>query len=257
MTLTVDPNAMAMVPKAITRDRYHRYTHQGVTYPGVTGIIGVMGKGEGLMTWACRQAVSGVLDQLDTLPSMLANNDREKVVNMLAARSAWDRDKAANRGSDIHDHADRIVTGQALGKVSADHAPQVDAYRAWWESSGWTLRTSEAFVLHPDIGYGGTFDLLARDEEGRTVLADLKTGKGVYPEYRVQLAAYGMATLIARPEDTATYPMPAIDRYVVLHLTDRVRVIDLDVGDLDRQAFRDCVSLTRWKDAHDTWKRAS
>ena len=48
-----------------------------------------------------------------------------------------------------------------------------------------------------DLGYGGTLDLLAYDETGRTVLADVKTGRSVYSETRLQLLAYGEAALIA------------------------------------------------------------
>lgn len=243
---------------AITRDRFHRYTFEGTTYPGVTGIIGIVDKSDVLMTWATRQAVSGVLAQLDALPALLANNDRTEVVNMLAKRSSWDRDKAATRGSDIHEHADRINTGSPLGPVAPEHVPQVEAYREWWEGSGWTLRLSEALVIDPGMGYGGTFDLLARDEEGRTVLADLKTGKGIYPEYRLQLAAYGMASLVAPQGSPVTYPMPRIDRYAVLHLTDRMEVVELGITDEDRDAFRACIPLSRWKASHEKkWRAAA
>ena len=59
---------------------------------------------------------------------------------------------------------------------------RVLAYAAWWKASGWRLRLSEAMLVNPMMGYGGTLDLLAYDRDGRTVLADIKTGKGVYQE---------------------------------------------------------------------------
>ena len=90
----------------------------------------------------------------------------------------------------------------------------------------------------PTLGYGGTLDLLAYDEAGRTVLADVKSGANVYPEVVLQLLAYGEAALIAPQGSPLAYPMPTIERYVVLHVTDAgVRVIDVEVDDDDRAAL--------------------
>ena len=83
-----------------------------------------------------------------------------------------------------------------------DNPSRVLAYAAWWKASGWRLRLSEAMLVNPMMGYGGTLDLLAYDRDGRTVLADIKTGKGVYQEAVLQLTAYGMAELINRPATT-------------------------------------------------------
>jgi hypothetical protein len=102
-------------------------------------------------------------------------------------------------------------------------------------------------VVHPDVGYGGTFDLLAYDRDGRTVLADIKTGKAVYKEAILQLTAYGMAPLVQRFGDDKVYPMPLPDRYAVIHVTkDGVREVCIDVGQAERMAFLDCVDLHRW-----------
>ncbi len=55
----------------------------------------------------------------------------------------------------------------------------------------------ETFVIETDIGYGGQFDLLYEDtDSGETVLADLKTSKGVYEKHLMQLSAYRMAVPI-------------------------------------------------------------
>jgi hypothetical protein len=242
---------------AIWRDEdSHVYTYEGKEYPGVTGIIKVVDKSAPLMTWAARQAVAGVLDQVDALPTMLANNDKATLVQMLAKRSTWDRDKAAKRGTDIHEHAANIVSGLELGTVSPEHRKMVAAVQEWWASSGWKLRLSEAFVVHPTLGYGGSFDLLAYDENGKTVLGDFKTGD-TYPEHRLQLAAYGDAELVAPQGSPKAYPMPTVDRHVILLITDtKVKSVELHIDDEDRAAFRACIPLSRWNKAHaNDWKR--
>ena len=44
--------------------------------------------------------------------------------------------------------------------------------------------------------------------------------------------------------------MPPIERYAVLHVADGgVRVIDVEVDDDDRAAFRACLPLSRWHTA--------
>lgn len=51
----------------------------------------------------------------------------------------------------------------------------------------------ECFVTNIGVGYAGQFDLLYVDEDSNIVLADLKTGKGVYDKYKKQLVAYANA----------------------------------------------------------------
>jgi hypothetical protein len=49
----------------------------------------------------------------------------------------------------------------------------------------------ETLVCNPGIGYAGQFDLCYEDQvNNETVLADLKTSKGVYDKHMLQLTAY-------------------------------------------------------------------
>ena len=45
----------------ITRSADHRYTFDGKTYPGVTGILSVIDKSAALMSWAARQTAEAAL----------------------------------------------------------------------------------------------------------------------------------------------------------------------------------------------------
>jgi hypothetical protein len=51
---------------------------------------------------------------------------------------------------------------------------------------------SEKLVYSSDHGYAGTADLVGT-LNGQLALLDIKTGRGVYPEYKLQLAAYAVA----------------------------------------------------------------
>lgn len=242
----------------ISRSADHQYTFEGVTYPGVTGILKVIDKSDALMAWAARNTAEAAIAQLDNLPSLLATVGPEGVRKALTSRSSWQRDEAAALGTEVHRLADLVVTGKPTPSMTETTRSRVLHYAEWWQKSGWTLRLSEAMVVYPDLacGYGGTFDLLARDKDGRTVLADIKTGKAVYHEAVLQMAAYGMAKYV-QPAPTETfavptkvYPMPRPDRYVILHVTaEGVRPVEVNIGTPEMMAFLACRELHAWRES--------
>ncbi len=264
---------------AISRSTDHKYTYQGVTYPGVTSILKVLDKSDALMGWAARQTAEAALGMFVaheistdmpgvTLPgefwdptplkALYQSVGPEGVVKALTARSGWKRDEAAQLGTQVHDLADKYVSGTLDGplglELSDGTRKRVEAYAEWWKASGWTLRLSEAYLIAPEsnhvvpgTGYGGTLDLLCYDRDGKTVLADLKTGKGVYREASLQLAAYGGADFISPVGSPTVYPMPKVERYVILHVTESgVREIEVPVDSLTYEAWYACIALHKW-----------
>ena len=242
-----------MAPQAITRSADHRYTYEGVTYPGVTSILGVLDKSGPLMAWAARQtAEAAVLMQRDdAFRTLLDTVGNEGAIRALTDRSRWQRDEAANLGTEVHGLADLVVRGVPTPPMAEGIRTRVLAYADWWQRSGWTLRLSEAMVVNTEWGYGGTFDLLAKDAEGRTVCADVKTGRGVYREAVLQVAAYGaFAGTLVQFSDGKVYPMPKVDRFVILHVTlDGVREVELAVGQKEMAAFCACLDLWHWSES--------
>jgi hypothetical protein len=242
---------------AITRSPSHEYSYAGATYPGVTGILKVIDKSDALMAWAARQTAEATVSlasptddgswNVDGIAQLLRSVGPEGFTKAVTSRSAWKRDEAAQIGSTIHGIADKIAQGMDTGWVEPIVLERVEHYRQWWAASGWTLRLSEAKVVSPSIGYGGTFDLLAYDRDGKTVLADIKTGSGVYRETILQLAAYGMATFVQPADKPTVFPMVDPDRYAVLHVTAKgVKEIEVNVGQAERTAFLATVELAAW-----------
>jgi hypothetical protein len=251
----------------ITRDAAHRYTYEGVQYPGVTSILGVMDKSAALMNWAARQTAEAAVGLVQNLPAMIATTGEEGTIKALTSRSSWKRDEAAQLGTDVHHIADLVVRGQPTPPMTDTQRARVLHYAKWWEAmlkAGTKLRLSEAMVVRPDgqengipavNGWGGTFDLLYYDGDGQTVLADIKTGKAVYREAVLQLAAYGMASLVQPATENVmeggrVYPMPVPDRYQVIHVTgEGVREVEFNVGTPERMAFLACLDLYHWMDS--------
>ncbi len=247
---TVTDATFAGTLPAIIRSADHRYTYNGSTYPGVTDILKVIDKSGPLMAWAAKQTAMAAIDlsHKHALEPMYDAVGDAGVIKALTSRANWTRDEAASLGSAVHNLADQYVRGVELDTESPLAHEYAKRYADWWQASGWLLRLSEAVVVHPDVGYGGTFDLLAYDADGRTVLADIKTGRtGVYKEAILQLCAYGMARLVSPMGSDKVYPNPLPDRYVALHVTgEGVREIEVSVGQAERMAFLDCVDLHRW-----------
>lgn len=248
----------------ITRSADHRYRYRGTWYPGVTSILKVLDKSDALMGWAARQTAEAAVTMAETeddgndgnpnvrgfsdLDRLLTTVGREGTIKALTARSGWKRDEAAALGTEVHNYADLLVRGQPLPPLPEVTRSRVEAYAEWWRASQWRLRSSESMLVNPEMQYGGTLDLLAYDADGKTVLADVKTGRNVYREAVLQLTAYGAATLIQT--QTGLYAMPAIDRYVVLHVTvDGVREIEINVGALERLAWAACRDLHDWSES--------
>ena len=245
---------IASPPRFITRSANHHYTFDGVTYPGVTGVIGILDKSGPLMHWASRLTAEAAVALSGTLPQLIAETGAEGAIRALMERRTTKNDEAKLLGTEIHAIADLIVTGQSVPAMSPEVMTRVDSYERWLRGSGWTLRASEGMVVSPGAGYGGTFDLLARDADGLTVLADIKTGKvdyqgKLYDSILLQLAAYGAAEWLDIG-DGQLYAMPAIDRYSVIHVTaDGTTEKPAQVGDAEREAFGHALRLSRWRDS--------
>jgi hypothetical protein len=236
---------------AIQRTDDHRYRSfempPGEYVPGCTTVIGMLDK-QWLQRWYANMAAEAALELYAARKIKGATRDQ------IAAAGGARRDAAAIQGTQLHAYAETYVKGERLPDwIEPQNIDRLEAFKRWWDASGWTLRLSEAPVIKPPsesspYGWGGTIDLLCRDKEGRTVLADIKTGANVGRDAVLQLTGYGMASRIAPSMDAQqAYPMPLIHRYIVLHVTNQgVKPIERVIGQNERSAFYSCLDLYYW-----------
>ncbi len=142
------------------------YTIDGKKYPSITTILDVLHKPQ-LVNCAVRLAKSGI------------EHDKVKFA-------------AADHGTDVHLRIAAYV-GNECQNNALDDDPVVTAFRAWQGSAQFVPIASEKFVFSLEHGYAGTADLIGMVRKGELALLDIKTGRGVYPEYKLQLAAYAVA----------------------------------------------------------------
>jgi hypothetical protein len=247
-------------------DRHRYYAHypdhdgaNGTAMPGVTSVIAKVDKSGPLIAWAKGVTADAALDNLDSLSVRVKEDGRAPTKAWLTAKATAESDAAKDLGSRIHVLAEQIERG-ANPDVSEDALPYVAGYRAFRDDFGPTFKSLEQFTANLTLGYGGTFDWLAIMDLGhgpKLTLGDTKTGKGVYPETRLQLAGLGMAEFIGRPNDPKRYTMPKVEQYAILHVRPEAyargyQLFRIDISEADRAAFRGALDIYRWAEARPT-----
>ena len=174
--------------------RQYLHPETGEKLPSVTEIIGQLDKSGPLIPWAARIAAeataAALLDE-----GML----REAAVDLGKKAPNKRRDHAADRGTLAHALVEAAYTGEPADVEGVDPVELEAAQRcaaravAAIDAAGYDVVHAElAGVANIAPAYcGGTMDLVLRERStGAIILGDLKTGKNIYAEVPIQLAAY-------------------------------------------------------------------
>jgi hypothetical protein len=167
------------------------YTINGRNYPSVTTILNVLNKPQ-LINWAVRLTRDFLKHELFALQN--ANSLQDLEVDSLLAKSASEHNRvknaAADHGIDIHRRIAAYIDDE--GGMAYDQDPAVNTFRTWRDEAQFQPIASEKLVFSREHGYAGTSDLIGM-VNGKLAVFDIKTGRGIYPEYKLQLAAYAVA----------------------------------------------------------------
>jgi hypothetical protein len=169
---------------------YRYYTIDGKKVPSVTTILNVINKPQ-LIPWAVRTTRDYIKQELFAFKR--ADSLKDLDLDGLLAKSAKEHDRVRNAAADkgIAVHSSIASYVGAKSNV-ANNDPAVIAFRDWQESSQFVPIASERLVFSQEHGFAGTADLIGTLND-KLALLDIKTGRGVYPEYKLQLAAYAVA----------------------------------------------------------------
>jgi hypothetical protein len=238
------------LPLGLTRDASHTYgwnDGHDVRWPipSVTTVLRVVDRSGPIAGWARREVAACAVRNLDTLIAMRAEGGPNAAVNWLKTIPDYARDKAADRGTQVHLLAEQIVRG-GEPDVPEELAGHVSAYRTFLRRWSPRFLAVEQMVCSLTHGYAGTCDAIA-DIGGERWLLDIKTGNGIYPEAALQLAAYGAAQFIGRPGDPRRYRLPRPTRFGVVHVSaDRAELVPVAVDRLTFATFLQALELWRW-----------
>jgi hypothetical protein len=207
---------------------YHWYTWNGEKLPSVTSVLSAALPKPALTYWASRTVAEFVADNPIEVEALRAV-PRDRMVADLKDVPWRERDAAANRGTEVHKLAERLVKGEAV-EVPGALSGYVDSYVKFLDEWQPKPVLVEATVANLRWKYAGQLDLVADLPNGERAVMDLKTSKGVYPETSLQCAAYRHAEIYLDDNDTEKRLSDlAINAAYVVH----VRADGYDVRRLD------------------------
>lgn len=246
------------------------YTINGLTLWSVTTIIGNGLPKPAIAGWQARSIAEFAVANWRTIGGMLGavrlNRTDDAGVYIVSDPDAvdgaidwlkgapWRESKRKmSVGSAVHAEAEAYALGIPRPEALPAVAPYLQSFRHFLEDFKPDFQLVEATVFNVAEGYAGTLDAVARIG-GRTFLFDWKTGKDIYPDVALQLAAYEHAEGVLL-RDGSSAPMPAVDGCAALHLRefdpelvdDRgYEVVPVATGQPAWDAFRYVREVMRW-----------
>jgi hypothetical protein len=232
--------------KLLKRDRWGRPMIEppdggkAIGYTRVSTLAKMLDDKTALMRWKQRQTALGLGKRPD-LASMAAacEGDNRKLDDVVEqAMTAAASEKAANIGTTLHLLTEMIDAG---GEPNNLHG-HMDDLRAYQDAmAAIEIVATEQFIVCDEVQAAGTFDRLVRLPDGRTMVADIKTGQHE-PKYphaaTIQIAVYAHGHLYD-PERGRIGKLSDLgvsqDTGLLIHLPAnqarcQLYLLDLDVG---------------------------
>lgn len=220
------------------KGRHYQHPETGVLLPSVTNIIGVLDK-PAIPRWAARTVAESAWKMRSSLTEM----GEAECIEVLKGSPWRNSGRASDRGTSVHDYLDAAAQGRDVeleGEALTFKAGADD----WLERYNPEFHLTE-FTVFGD-GYAGTADFMAFLNEGRLYVGDYKTGKGLYPEVALQLAAIRYATHIY--SEGALIPMLDLDGAVAVLITPtKAKVCEVAADEAAHRAFLACRDAWHWK----------
>jgi hypothetical protein len=193
---------------------WYRHPVTGLLYPSVTSILTVLNKGDGMIQSAANETVRAMFERRALIPHL---NDVDEALRQFkyAYKATWQR--KAHLGSSVHTYVEALIADEPLPPVPPEHEPYMEGFLDFHGKLEPHYIAWEATVFNETIGYAGTFDFLWGLGDF-TILTDTKTGKGVYGETALQLAALRYAEEIWSNPTATLMPMPPIHETTALWL---------------------------------------
>jgi hypothetical protein len=186
--------------------------------------------------YLARMAAQHALDHFDELAVMTR---QQAVRRCIHAGKAY-RDERGKLGGEVHKAIRRHLLGdRPVAWKHPEAEAHFDQFLNWFRAWSPDVIAAEATGFNRKVGYGGTIDLLVGIPSTEECwLVDVKCAPVVRPSNAVQLAALERLEFLAAP-DRSEWPMPPIDRSVVLRLTpDGHATHTVDTGEATFRTFR-------------------
>ena len=211
----------APIRRKDTAKGHHYVDATGARVPGVTTITDGGLPKKALINWAGNATADAAINRWDELA------DLPPAARLKALQSARyeDKDRAAKRGTEVHNFAERLVAGERV-QAPEEIAGHVEACARFLDEFDFKAEHVEFSVASYKHGYAGTGDWIATVRLPATanvppdwqkflgsrirLLGDWKTNRtGIFGEIALQLAGYRFADVLIK--GNTEIPMPAVD----------------------------------------------
>lgn len=177
--------------KLIFNPSYHRYNIDGKDVVGVTTVLNQLNK-PALVQWSANETVKFLQEKVEAGK----NYDEVQLAEFFKeAKFAYRRksEKAADFGTMVHKWIEDHIAGRKpTMPVNIEMKQAVDSFLEWEIRNKVVFTSNEKVVYSKKYNYAGTCDFTCEIEKKKYV-GDLKTSKGIYDEYLLQVAAYRYA----------------------------------------------------------------
>lgn len=219
------------------RGSTYQHPHTSAIVPSVTTISGMIDKSGFLIPWSAKLAAQWAMDAENFKPLQALKDEDARVAAVVAGAK-----KLREAGRDVGSSAHNAIEALSLGKLAMEDVPEriqhhVNGWLEWCGKFVSQFVLIEATVWSHQHQYAGTLDLVAILKDGRHCLIDYKTGKEVYTDVALQLAAIRNADVVLTTD--GEFAMPRIDCCAVLHLPDEVRTPTGKVSVRGKWSFRE------------------
>src|SRR3990167_8700086 len=175
----------------------HIFKVQGKYVLSVTAATSVVDKSRPLIYWAVGLTQSYLMENLK---KMIDDTKGDKIVALIeeaAKQHQVKKQEAADIGTQVHDWIEKFI--KAENKKDIPKIPKeapiyngISAFLKWVDEYDVKFLSSEKQVYSRKHHYAGIMDAEAVIR-GKKCVVDFKTSKGIYPEFRFQVAAYQAA----------------------------------------------------------------
>ncbi|MCL2793600.1 MAG: hypothetical protein FWD87_10990 [Spirochaetaceae bacterium] len=167
------------------------YEKNGIEYPSVTTILGILDKSAALKQWAANCACEHIRNNLEVIKNPQGAHDIDQLLKEAATAFNRTSEKALDIGSQVHNAIERYIKEKRdlSGELPEGVQNGFLAFLEWESKNHVVWEKSEIEIVSTKYGYAGTADAIAVIN-GHRYLIDFKTSKAIYDEYRMQLAAY-------------------------------------------------------------------
>lgn len=179
----------------------HLYTVEGKKVDGVTGILGVIGKGF-LVPWAAKMTA----DAMRTLLKPGVAYTDIQIEQMCEEAKGAHKKKSANAadiGHLVHSWIENYIADGGKEKelpANQEAKNAVTKFLQWVSENHVEFILSEKKVYSREYNFAGTLDFTAK-VNGKLVLGDIKTSNGIYDDMFFQCSAYQKARQEEHPEE--------------------------------------------------------